>query len=75
MDILKCFTALHRHSATPEHGTQNIARATRPNRNNWARDAQMIGGVSRLEDDSSHQEVADGLCGEKEKGRGEKRTI
>lgn len=59
MDILRCFTALHRHCATPEHGTQNIARATRPNRNHWRRDEPMIGAVSRLEDECSHQEVAD----------------
>lgn len=62
MIILKlgCFTALHRHSATPRNGTRNMLapRAQAGTIDNWARDELIIGAISRLNDDSSDREVA-----------------
>ena len=59
---LGCFTAVHRHSATPGtgNGTRNMLapRARAGTIGNWARAELIIGIVSRLDDDSSDREVA-----------------
>lgn len=57
---LGCFTALHRHSATPGNGTRNMLapRAQAGTIGNWARAELIIEALSRLDDDSSDREVA-----------------